>query len=109
MESRAERLALNEAAFRVANERAREWEERHQEMETELYLCECGDLSCPERIPLSREAYESVRSDSRRFFCAPGHQITDVETVIERHEHYVVVEKDPEVARLVTETDPRQP
>jgi len=108
VESRAERLALNEAAFRVANERAKDWEERHREVETELYLCECGNLSCPERIALSREAYEAVRSDPRRFFCAPGHQITDVETVIERHEQYVVVEKDPEVTRLVTETDPRR-
>lgn len=106
MENRAERLALNEAAFRVANERSKHWEERHRESETELYLCECASLSCPRRIPLSREAYEAVRSDSRHFFCAPGHEVADVETVIEAHEDYVVVEKHPEVSRLVVETDP---
>lgn len=106
MESREERIALNESAFRVANERAKQWEERHLGGASELYLCECGDLSCPERLPITREAYEAVRSDSRHFFCAPGHELTEVETVIERYEHYVVVEKDPAVARLVTETDP---
>lgn len=106
MESREERLALNEAAFRAANERAKQWEERHREVEVELYLCECADLSCPERIPLSREAYEAVRRDSRHFFCAPGHDLPDVETVIETYDDYVVVEKGPEVTQLVVETDP---
>lgn len=106
MESYEERLALNEAAFRLANERAKRWEERHRELETELYLCECANRACPERIPLSQEAYEAVRSDSRHFFCAPGHEVPDVETVIERYEHYVVVEKDASATRLVSETDP---
>ena len=52
------------------------------------------------------EAYEAVRDNSMHFFCAPGHNLPDVETVIERHVNYVVVEKGPEVADLVTETDP---
>ena len=106
MESREERLALNEAAFRVANERAKQWEERHREADAELYLCECADLSCPKRIPLTREEYEEVRTDSRHFFCAPGHETPDVETVVATYERYVVVEKGPEVDRLVAETDP---
>lgn len=106
MENRTGRLALNEAAFRVANERAKQWEERHTGSEPELYLCECANLSCRKRIALSLEEYEAVRRNSRHFFGAPGHQITDVETVIERHDHYVVVEKNEEVTQLVTETDP---
>ena len=106
MATRAERLALNEAAFRVANERASRWDERHAQGEAELYLCECADLACPARIELTQEAYEAVRENSLHFFCAPGHEIPDVETVIERHEKYVVIEKGPEVADLVTETDP---
>lgn len=106
MQSRAERLALNEAAFRVANERAKGWEERHRDSATELYLCECSDSSCLLRVPLSREAYEAVRASSRHFFCVPGHEVADVETVIETYERYVVVEKAPGVTSLVTETDP---
>lgn len=99
-------MALNESAFRVANERAKAWEERHPDGEAELYLCECADLACPERVSLSQEAYEAVRRDSRHFFCAVGHELEDVETVVERHEGYVVVEKGPEVTQLVTDTDP---
>lgn len=103
----AERLALNEAAYRTANERMRGWEERHEDEEKELYLCECASLRCPERISLSRAEYEAVRADSCHFFVAPGHEVPEVETVIERHDSYFVVEKGPEVTELVTATDPR--
>ena len=105
--TRAERLALNEAAYRVANERMLGWEERHADGEPELYLCECATLRCPERISLSREQYEAVRANPRHFFCAPGHEVHDVEAVIERHDGYYVIEKDAEVTQIVTETDPR--
>lgn len=106
MGNRAQRLALNEATFRIANERMREWEERHVEQATELYMCECADPQCREHVPLDADAYEAVRTDSRHFFCLPGHEITDIEAVIERYPGYVVVEKAPEVAGLVTGTDP---
>jgi hypothetical protein len=108
MADRAERLALNESAFRIANDRAKQWEERHADDAPELYLCECADPACRQRIPLSRQEYESVRANSRHFLCAPGHDTPDVETVIETHEQYLVIEKDREVTDLVSETDPRR-
>jgi hypothetical protein len=103
----AERLALNEAAYRVANERMLAWEERHGNEEPELYLCECASLRCPERISLSRAQYEAVRADPCHFLCAPGHEELQVETVVERHDTYVVVEKNPDVSHVVRATDPR--
>ena len=39
---RERRLALNEAAFRVANERIRNWPERRSHEAPARYYCECA-------------------------------------------------------------------
>jgi ligand-binding SRPBCC domain-containing protein len=104
---REERLVNNEALFRAANERMAAWEEQHAEEPAEPYFCECAEPSCREKVLLHRNEYEQVRSDSLRFFVVAGHEIPDVETVIEEHDGWVVVEKDPEVVDLAVATDPR--
>jgi hypothetical protein len=105
---RAHDAALNEAAFRIANERAARWEERHRGGAAELYLCECASRPCRERISLTREQYEAVRSDVRRFAVTPGHVIPDLETVVESYATYEVLEKPGALMDLLVETDPRQ-
>jgi hypothetical protein len=90
---REERLASNEAMFRTANERAAKWEERHASGETESYFCECADVDCRERVGLRKEDYEAVRANSRYFAIVPGHEVPDVETVIENHEGWALIEK----------------
>ena len=75
MTDRQERLAQNEALFRVANERMADWEESHAEDSAEFLLCECAD---PTAGVARQSEYESVRSNSRRFFIVIGHEIPDV-------------------------------
>jgi hypothetical protein len=105
---REERIARNEAMFREANERAKAWDERHDlEGEVELYFCECGKPDCHEKVSLREADYERVRSDSHRFVIVPGHELPDVETVIERNEGWTIIEKAPEVAPTVEALDPR--
>ncbi len=105
---REERLAQNEALFRVANERMADWEESHAEDSAESYFCECADPECREKVSLRRSEYESVRSNPRHFFIVVGHEIRDVETVIETHRDWCVVEKDPSVSDLLKASDPRR-
>lgn len=105
--SRADRIALNEAAFRVANERMRAWEERHANGADESYFCECARMDCAEKVVLGADEYEHIRTDSRHFLVRPGHETPEVETVIERCGEYFVIEKAPEVEELVRRTDPR--
>ena len=104
---RAEDVALTEAAFRIANERMSRWEERHRDRAEELYLCECAARPCRERIRLTREQYEAVRSDVRRFFVVPGHVIPELETVVETFPAYEVIEKPRALMDLLRQTDPR--
>ena len=91
----------------MANERMADWEERQESETPELYLCECADPDCKQKVALSRAEYERVRADSGHFFLVPGHEIPDTETVVERHDDWNVVEKGPEVADLVDKLDPR--
>ena len=105
---RSERLANNEALFREGNERMAGWEERQRVESVDRYLCECSNTSCREKVTLNRPDYEHVRSNSRWFVVVPGHEVPDVETVIENHGDWVVFEKDPDVTRTVKATDPRQ-
>jgi hypothetical protein len=104
---RKERLALNEALFRNANERMAAWEERGRDESVEFYFCECADPDCRQKVQLRGSDYEQVRSNSCHFFVVPGHEIPDVETVIATREGWVVIEKDPEVREIVEAAAPR--
>jgi hypothetical protein len=104
-DERSRRLALNESAFRVANERMDEWPERSGRVEPATYYCECANIDCRERVSLRPEEYQHLRSASRQFGVVPGHEMLDVENVVERHDGYVIVEKMPDA--LVEGSDPR--
>ena len=105
MDSRADRIGKNEALFREVNERIREITTYDSDVE---FLCECGDPGCAQPIVMSLEEYEAVRSDPKRFVVVPGHEIRDVEDVVETNERFAVVEKRPGIpTELAVETDPR--
>ena len=97
----------NEAIWRAANERAEDWQERHSETESELYYCECDDLKCHEKLNLRHADYEKVRADPCYFVIAPGHEDPDIETVIEKHEGWAIIEKEPELEEEERRLDPR--
>ena len=98
---------MNEATFRRVNEGL----ETAQDPRGRLtFLCECGRLGCNQLIQLTRGEYEAVRANSRRFAIIDGHEIAEVEDVVDRAEGFIVVEKrgQPE-AEVVEHTDPRRP
>jgi hypothetical protein len=102
-----QRVAMNEATFRKVNEGMEVGQEPGGLL---TFICECGRLGCTELIELTRAEYEAVRADPRRFALLAGHEIPDVERVVERHERYLVVEKSGEAAEEIVEhTDPRRP
>ena len=98
---------MNEAAFRKVNEGMEVGQDPSGML---TFVCECGRLGCSDLIQLSREEYEQVRTNPRRFAIIAGHEILEAEEVVERNDRYLVVEKagDPE-AEIVEHTDPRRP
>jgi hypothetical protein len=71
------------------------------------YLCECGRVDCNLLLDLPVSKYESVRSSFDRFLLADGHEITEVDKVIERHDTHLVVVKDGEAGDMARRTDER--
>ena len=109
MDARPERLALNEAAFRQANERMTTWPERQETQAGErlTFYCECATTACRQHLSLTLREYESVRANSRRFVIVPGHDEPEFERVVDEHERYAVIEKEEDMTALVKATDPR--
>ena len=73
-----------------------------------VFVCECGNLGCTTTIELSIDSYEAVRTDFDRFLIVPGHEIAEVDEVVEQHRGYlVVVKREPEAKSLAQDTDVR--
>jgi hypothetical protein len=105
--NRGERVAKNEILFRQVNERILEIEGDRWRVDPVDFMCECGNMSCTRVLQMSVVDYERLRSDPARFGVIPGHELPDVETVVEKHPHYVVVEKAGEFRQHAIDADPR--
>jgi hypothetical protein len=101
----AKRAVLAEVNARRVNEAI----ERGTSAENQpTFLCECGHLGCTETIKLNPEDYERVRSRFDRFIICPGHELPEVDRVIENHAGYVIVAKREGMpANLARASDPR--
>jgi hypothetical protein len=102
MDTRAERIGRNEDLFRKVNDQIEGVNEAFGTFTgTMSILCECGKLECIEQIDLTVDAYRELRADPTRFAVKPGHELPDVERVVERRDDYSVVQKtEGEAARL---------
>ena len=83
---RAERVAQTELFFRTVNEEI-------AELGGGTFLCECGIPGCMEAIELSREDMRLVHAEPDTFVVLDGHEIADVESVVDRTNGYAIVRK----------------
>ena len=108
-DDREARAATNHALFREVNERVRELNEGFSLVSPMgEWICECANDTCMERLTFSANEYEAVRLDQARFFVAPTfeHVWPEVEQVIERNDHYWVVQKIGHSATAAGPLDP---
>jgi hypothetical protein len=105
---REERLAENEIVFRQVNERIKELQSGSWESHEIDFMCECADATCMAVMTLRPADYEALRRNPRQFGVLPGHQVEDLESVVESHPGYLVVEKHLETVEQVEAADPRE-
>jgi hypothetical protein len=106
--SREERLGENEVLYREVNERVRELQEGFELADDRVdFVCECARLDCTERIAMSVAEYRRLRASPVTFAVVPGHQIPDIESVVEERDGYVVIEKEGVGVEIAAEHDPR--
>jgi hypothetical protein len=108
-DERAHKIGRNEAMFREVNERIEDLAETFGLGGRPLELiCECGDASCTQQITMTIADYEALRKDPTLFAVYPGHEIPDVESIVERRDGYDVIRKrEGEPARVARETHSR--
>jgi hypothetical protein len=103
----AERLARNQALFREANERLFEVVTATTVSFREC-ICECSDPGCTKSLAVTASEYKAVRSNPKQFLVARGHELSEVERLVEDNERFLTVEKMVETEFMV-ESDPRSP
>jgi hypothetical protein len=109
MATREERAGHNEVFFREVNERLIGLNEKlGVKVDRIDFLCECAQASCQETLRLSLAEYELVRTDGAQFLIVDGHDLPEIEEVVQRNGHYIVVRKLPGVLEnLARDSDPR--
>jgi hypothetical protein len=101
------RVARNEALFREVNEAIERGQWPDEEDSPTAFRCECARLECNELVSLTPREYERVRATPRRFLVIAGHEVPELEAVVETGSDYIVVEKRDEAGRLAEARDPR--
>ena len=103
MEEERRRAARNQSLFREVNERI-------EDLATGThvtFICECMNDRCDERIVLSVEEYERIRAQPTWFVVLRGHDVPDVETVVEANDRYAIVKKVGAGESIAAKLDPR--
>jgi hypothetical protein len=73
-----------------------------------VFLCECLRADCNALVELGADEYEAIRACPSRFFVLPGHELADLDAVIEHHEGYLIVRRGGE-SFTVADTRPAPP
>jgi hypothetical protein len=58
-----------------------------------LFRCECGVAACVAAVWLPLGIYDAIRRDPGRFVIHPGHELPDLEQVIDRGPAYAIVRR----------------
>lgn len=106
-DAREERIGRNEALLREVNEAIDRGRWPAPAGDPVRFRCECAVLDCNTTVELTTSDYERIREDPRRFVLTPGHEVLDVETVVERQPGYVVVQKRDGAGEVAEDLDPR--
>jgi hypothetical protein len=103
----ADAAARNEEVFRSINERIEEGAKQHGVVQLLPFHCECATQACLQTIELPPSEYDRIASHRARFVVVPGHELSSVETVVESHSGYLVVEKTGEARAEIEREHPR--
>jgi hypothetical protein len=96
MSPREERAIRNEELFREVNLNIANLEEQAGRTDWDEPLplvCECALTGCSVPIEVDAGTFKRVRAEPLWFVVAPGHEQPGIESVVERREGYLIVEK----------------
>jgi hypothetical protein len=97
-EESPEERAANEQVFKDHNDWLKKnlfelFRRGHNEDFQIHFVCECSDTSCEQRVDLTVEEYNKLRSMERCFVVIKGHQQPDIEQTIGSNNLFEIVQK----------------
>jgi hypothetical protein len=104
LDRQRQRAAKGQSLFREVNERT---EDLSASASFTTFICECMDESCDQNVAVTIEEYEHLRSDANTFMVLPGHDVPEVEEIIETTDRYVIVSKLGVGKAVAVRLDPR--
>jgi hypothetical protein len=110
VDARHERIARNEAMYRAVN---RELEQASEDAgggagaQLEI-LCECGEPACNTMLTLTIGEYDEAHGQPDRFIVAVEHEDPQMEQLVIRRDHYLVVDKFGEAERIAVTEEQRR-
>jgi hypothetical protein len=96
MSPREQRAMRNEELFREVNLHIAELQKGSHNLSVDGLLplvCECSHTGCTTPVEVDPASFDRVHENPLRFIVAPGHEDLDVESVVERRDDYLIVEK----------------
>ncbi len=105
--STVEQNARNQVVFREVNEHIAELTTLASETDVNLFICECSDTACAESLEITAAEYERVRADGAQFVVVRGHELPEIERVVDGTDRFLVVEKLGTAASIARDSDPR--
>jgi hypothetical protein len=101
LREREQRAARNQLLFREVNERILAERAPLPEVAPIEVTCECVDMSCTRTVQISLHEFAEIDRATNRFLVVPGHELPDVEDVVERRDRFLIVAKRGAGADLV--------
>ncbi len=106
LDLRRQRAAKNQSLFREMNERI---EHLASSGSFSNFICECMNETCDANVSVTLEEYENIPRGSNRFFVLPGHEVNEVEEIVDVAEgRYLVVSKLGAGRAIAEHLDPRK-
>jgi hypothetical protein len=92
------RVDRNHALFRDVNERIYSLTEEFGSHPADdglslAFVCECGNVTCTSQVLVEADDYSRIRANPEHFVVLAGHELPDIEHVVEVRGSYVVVER----------------
>ncbi|MFL5953287.1 MAG: ANTAR domain-containing protein [Gaiellaceae bacterium] len=84
---REKRVVQTELFFRAVNQEI-------AALDGATFLCECGVPGCMAKVELTLESMRSLQSTPDTFVVIKGHEIPEVETVVDQADGYLIVRKN---------------
>ena len=82
----------HEDVFRNANDRIADKAAEFGWRDPVPFLCECSDMRCFARLPMTLDEFESLRTSPSQYLMKPGHQLSGG-FILEQDDRVAVAER----------------